>query len=143
MTKRVANGYGELAEDIGERLHLMPKAVWDGKEGRMVPVRYNVEVVPLVSMDEHKERDHVAYAALRARDDRDARQAVAASSALVRYTNAQQSDDGIGTSFMTRSERALASYEWGTRLRKLLDAGKRRDREKERNQVLCDPQWED
>lgn len=155
MTKRVAQSIDELQRELTERMHGVPVAYHDGV--RSVPVSYHVEAVPLVDAEEFIARDRLADVELRAAvnhakraranalaaSDESRRMHVARSSAFMRYVNAQQSDDGIGTSFMTPAERSLASYEWGERLRKLINDGKRRDTERERNRVVVDLDWED
>lgn len=165
MTKRVAESVDALYRELNQRMDNAPVAYHDGV--RNVPVAYHVEATPLVDAEDFIARDRAAAQELRNLQAIDAglREAVerkaqlrraaargafvvdsgrvARNSAFMRYVNAQQSDDGIGTSFMTPAERSLASYEWGERLRKLVEDGKRRDKERERNRVVCDPQWED
>lgn len=139
-TKRVATSIDALHAELNERMRGVPVGYSDGV--RTVPVTYHVEATPLVDAEEFIHRDHVAelaYGRL-AKTPRGERER---ESCFNRLTNAMRSDDGIGTSFMTPAERTAGSYEWGKRLRELLDAGKRRDKERERGRVLVDIQDED
>jgi hypothetical protein len=139
-SKRVALCDNELAEEIALRLKGLPIAYDDGH--RIVPVVYDMVITPLVSDAEYAARDKLA-----ATRDELIKAIVAApgvhTAAYRQYVNAQRSDDGVGTSFMTTSERALASLEWGQRLRDLIEAGKRKDRDREERRVLVDLQCED
>lgn len=147
MRKRVGHSYEAVTEELKQRLTGVPRFVRDGE--RVVPVAYDVEVVPLESEDQSRARDELAAWALtyckppvHGRPDRAQRVALMRNSSFAMYCAAQQSDDGIGTSFMTKNERALASYEWGQRLRELIEAGKRKDRSREPS-VVVDIDWED
>jgi hypothetical protein len=173
MTKRVAQSIDELQRELTERMRDVPCAYHDGVRNVPVAYHVEatplVDAEDFIARDRQAARELKERQAERG-IDRELIEAVARevhrrgvarvpyqerlyqerrasplarNSAFMRYVNAQQSDDGIGTSFMTPAERSLASYEWGERLRKLINDGKRRDTERERNRVVCDPQWED
>jgi hypothetical protein len=139
MKRRIGDSFDQVAGELKERLTGVPRFVRDGE--RVVPVAYDVEVVPLESPEQTRARDEMAAWAY-VQHPRTARAALMRSSAFAMYCSAQQSDDGIGTSFMTPNERALASYEWGQRLRDLIEAGKRKAKAREPS-VVVDIDWDE
>jgi hypothetical protein len=139
-SKRVALGDNAVAEEVALRMRGLPIAYDDGR--RVVPIVYDVVITPVVTDEEYIERDQHAQSRTEIRKAIEASPGVH-TAAYHRFVHAQRSDDGIGTSFMTTSERALASLEWGQRLRDLIEAGKRKDRDREERRVLVDLQCED
>lgn len=136
-SNRVAQSYKALTDEIDKRMSGMPKAVNNGE--RLVPVTYDVTVTPMVDDEEIHVRNRQAYVARR--EALAGRASVAGTAALRVYTHAQQSDDGIGLSFMTPQERDTARIEWGNRLRAKVEASKREDKRKADAVVLVDIDW--
>jgi hypothetical protein len=64
-----------------------------------------------------------------------------AEAAFDMYVNAQRSD--VPGVMMTMTEKHLASIEWSARLRAKVKASDEETKRKEREQVVCDLQWED
>ena len=128
--KAHANNIGEIVAEIERRTAGMPRAYWNANEGRMVPISYDMTIEQLVDAREYRGRDEVAYWAanqLRVRKEHAHPDAKAAGrQCLAYYEAAQRSDNGLGVACMTSGEKHLASYEWGKRLRELIEAGKRK-----------------
>jgi len=139
MTKRIAESEAALAEELRQRMEGAPHGYRNGD--RVVPIKYTLDVEPVVEDHEHQTRDYVAGQSLN-RITRSPRMQQQATGCLHMMTNAMQSDDGVGLSFMTRNERALASEEWGKRLRDLIEAGKRKAKDKAPS-VIIDVDWDE
>jgi hypothetical protein len=130
--KRIAASAAELTRELFERMLGAPSAYRDGE--RVVPITYDLEAHPLEDGEAYDERDALAararlpaistpfvYARHTVHSQR------VATECFNRLQHAQRSDDGVGVSFMTPNERALASEEWSRRLRNLVKAGERKE----------------
>lgn len=136
---RVAASLSDIARELAERTKGLPRGAYDGD--RVVPVSYDVTLVPLETREEYEERDELACSRAELRKATIAAPGVH-TTAYRYFVHAQQSDDGVAISFMTPSERSLASLEWGQRLRDLIEAGKKRD-ERKGPSVYVDLDWDE
>ena len=118
--RRVVDSATALLDELDSRLNGAPDAYREGD--RIVPVTYALEVQPLETRLDYDERDVVARHARHWGPAESKAAGKIADTAFRLLVHAQQSDDGIGTHFMTPNEKLLASDEWSRRLRALVKA---------------------